>query len=124
MKITKRQLRKIISEACDLAPAPGEELPEMMPAAIQPPTNEIPVPEDYNAVRDLLEQRPDYVNMAIAHLMDMAGTQCERSTVQGIIDHLRDMVKDSAGEAAEAEVEEIPALPVGELEMIKGPGFM
>ena len=122
MRVTKRQLRKIISEACDLAGPPAEELPEMIPAAIQPPTDEVPVPEDYNAVRDLLEQRPDYVNMAIAHLMDMAGTQCERSTVQGIIDHLVEMV----GAAAEvpADAEEVPALPVGELEMIKGPGFM
>ena len=123
MRVTKRQLRKIISEACDLAGPPAEELPEMIPAAIQPPTDEVPVPEDYNAVRDLLEQRPDYVNMAIAHLMDMAGTQCERSTVQGIIDHLVEMV-GAAAEAPEADVDGLPALPVGELEMIKGPGFM
>ncbi len=122
MRVTKRQLRKIISEACDLAGPPAEELPEMIPAAIQPPTDEVPVPEDYNAVRDLLEQRPDYVNMAIAHLMDMAGTQCERSTVQGIIDHLLEMVGATAEVPADAE--ELPALPVGELEMIKGPGFM
>ena len=123
MRVTKRQLRKIISEACDLAGSPAEELPEMIPAAIQPPTDEVPVPEDYNAVRDLLEQRPDYVNMAIAHLMDMAGTQCERSTVQGIIDHLVEMVGATAA-PSESDADALPALPVGELEMIKGPGFM
>ena len=121
MKITKRQLRKIISEACELSAAPVEELPEIMPVGAESmiTTSDVPVPEDYNAVRDMLEQSPEIVNMAIAHVMDMAGTQCERSTAQGIIDHLQQMVM---GEVPE-EMQQIDTTPI-EMGMIKGPGFM
>ena len=31
--------------------------------------------------------------------MDMAGTSCERSTAQGVIDHLQDMLDGGAQEA-------------------------
>tara|TARA_B100000519_G_scaffold203338_1_gene225721 strand:+ start:4828 stop:5220 length:393 start_codon:yes stop_codon:yes gene_type:complete len=121
MKITKRQLRKIISEACGLDAAPVEELPEVMPVGPESmvATPEVPVPEDYNAVRDMLEQSPEIVNMAIAHVMDMAGTQCERSTAQGIIDHLQQMVSPDLP----AEIDPVDLAPV-DLGMIKGPGFM
>ena len=64
----------------------------MMPAAVQPPTDAVPVPEDYNVVRDMLEQNPEIVDLGISAVMDMAGTGCERSTAQGVIDHLQDAV--------------------------------
>ena len=117
MLLNKRQLRQLIKEACGLETG----MPQMLPdQAGMEPTPDVPVPEDYAAVRDLLDSRADYVNMAIAHVMDMAGTQCERSTAQAIIDHLQDMVSGS-----QAPVEEpLPALPMSGMEMIKGPGFM
>lgn len=119
MKITRRQLRRLIKESCGLDAAPVEELPEIMPVGpeSQVVTDVVPVPEDYNAVRDMLEQSPEIVNMAIAHVMDLAGTQCERSTAQGIIDHLQQMVQGSVPE----EMEQLMPVDMG---MIKGPGFM
>jgi len=118
MKITKRQLRRLIRESCGLDAAPVEELPEMMPAAMQPSTDAVPVPEDYNMVRDMLEQNPELVDLGINAVMDMAGTGCERSTAQGIIDHLHGIVGD-----APEELEQVELAPVN-MGMIKGPGFM
>lgn len=124
MKITKRQLRSLIKEACDLAAQP-EELPQMLPAAMEAPTDQIPVPEDYNVVRDILEQNPDIVDMGISAVMDLAGTGCERSTAQGVIDHLQDMLSNASGNSVSLEKEpDLGALPIGDMEMIKGPGFM
>ena len=97
MRITKRQLRKAIREACGLeqgAPASAPEM-QMVPAEMpmqQPMGDSVPVPQDYNAVRDFLEANPDLVDMSINAVMDMAGVGCERSSAQGIIDHLQDMV--------------------------------
>jgi hypothetical protein len=122
MKVTRRQLRRLIRESCGLDAAPVEELPEMMPAAVQAPTDSVPVPEDYNMVRDMLEQNPEIVDLGISAVMDLAGTGCERSTAQGVIDHLQDAVLGAVPE--EAEVEQVPMLPVSDMEMIKGPGFM
>jgi len=121
MRITRRQLRRLISEACELDTAPVEELPEIMPVGPESmvTTPDVPVPEDYNAVRDMLEQSPEIVNMAIAHVMDMAGTQCERSTAQGIIDHLQQMVEPELT----AQIDPVELAPV-DMGMIKGPGFM
>ena len=119
MKITKRQLRRIIRESCGLDAAPVEELPEMMPAAMQPSTDAVPVPEDYNMVRDMLEQNPELVDLGISTVMDMAGTGCERSTAQGIIDHLQGAVSGGAPE----DIEQVELAPVN-MGMIKGPGFM
>lgn len=118
MKITKRQLRRLIRESCGLDAAPVEELPEMMPAAVQPSTDVVPVPEDYDMVRDMLEQNPEVVDLGISAVMDMAGTGCERSTAQGIIDHLQGIVGDAPEELAQVEL-----APVN-MGMIKGPGFM
>jgi hypothetical protein len=57
--------------------------------------------------------------------MDLAGTGCERSTAQGVIDHLQDMLQNSSGEEVSLEKEPVMApLPIGDMEMIKGPGFM
>ena len=99
MRITRRQLRKAIREACGLEQ--GAEAPvqaptmQMMPAELpveQPMGDSVPVPQDYNTVRDFLEANPDLVDMSINAVMDMAGAGCERSSAQGIIDHLQDMV--------------------------------
>lgn len=97
MRLTRKQLRKAIREACGLeqgTPAPAPAM-QMMPAEIpieQPMMDSVPVPQDYNAVRDFLEANPDLVDMSINAVMDMAGVGCERSSAQGIIDHLQDMV--------------------------------
>ena len=117
MKVTKRQLRKLINEACGLAagsPAPShtDNLQVELPAV--EPTSSIPVPADYDHVRDLLEQSPDIVDLAINTVMEMAGTSCERSTAQGIIDHLQDMIRGP-------EKESLPQPGLGRF--IKGPGF-
>ena len=97
MKITKRQLRKLIYEACGLAAGPAAPSPadhaQMEPPAVEPTSN-VPVPADYDHVRDLLEQNPAIVDLAISTVMKVAGTSCERSTAQGIIDHLQDMVSE------------------------------
>ena len=101
MRLTRKQLRKAIREACGLeqgAPAPAPAM-QMMPAEMpieQPMMDSVPVPQDYNAVRDFLEANPDLVDMSINAVMDMAGVGCERSSAQGIIDHLQDMVSPPA----------------------------
>ncbi len=118
MRITRRQLRMLIKESCGLETGDAEvveEVPALDPASV-------PVPQDYDAVRNMLEQSPEIVNMAIAHVMDLAGTQCERSTAQGIIDHLQQMV--TVPEVVEPDIVEPDiALPAGLSGMIKGPGF-
>ena len=115
MKITKRQLRRIIRESCGLeAAATPEE--SIQPGIFHPETGEledftgVPVPEDYNAVRDMLEAKPDIVDMGISLVMDMAGASCERSTAQGIIDHLQDML-DGGGAEAPPELADPGAFP-------------
>ena len=100
MKITKRQLQALILEACALAeeePSAAHDLTQLMPVAdLEGPADhysaEVPVPEDYDKTRDALEQNPEVVDLGISMVMDMAGTGCERSTAQGIIDHLQDML--------------------------------
>ena len=95
MRITKRQLRKIIKEACGLGAQ--EELPPLAPPAALPldlpmvanPMEGVPVPEDYDRVRDFLEVNPAH-DLTISAIKQAAGTGCERSTAQGIIDHLAD----------------------------------
>ena len=110
VKITERQLRKLIRETCAL----GHEEPEPMaamplelsiptaPEATAAPSPEVPVPEDYDAVRDFLEQNPELVDLGLSIVMEMAGTSCERSTAQGIIDHLQGML--DSGEVGEEEI--------------------
>ena len=43
-----------------------------------------------------MDQNPDLVDLGLSLVMDMAGTSCERSTAQGIIDHLQDMLGGGA----------------------------
>ena len=105
MKITKRQLRRIVIEACGLD-APEGPLPMAPPAALPLdlpaprelpalPAEGVPVPEDYNKVRDFLDVAPAQ-DLTISAVKQAAGTGCERSTAQGIIDHLKDKVSATA----------------------------
>lgn len=119
MRITKRQLRKLIQEACGLKhdeeEAPAEEsLPGVMQGALPalepsfeapevPAAEEVssvPVPEDYQAVRGFLDMNPELTDVAIQQVMDVVGTSCERSTAQAIVDHLKELL----GTAEEMEV--------------------
>ena len=101
MKITKRQLRRIIREECDLV----ANTPHDMPVEGPP---EVPVPQDYDAVRELLVQNPDLVDLGIDIVMQMAGTQCERSSVQAIIDHLQGMLQGMDNFSFTGDVGELP----------------
>jgi hypothetical protein len=121
MRITKRQLRRLIRESCGLAsgeklpeeelalpelPMPGIEMasppemalpPEMAPAAPEyTPGNNVPVPEDYQATRNFLDQNSDLVDMALQGIMDAVGTGCQRSTAQAVVDHMQDMLGHDA----------------------------
>ena len=110
MKITKRQLRKIIKETCGLDQAPVAKLPEMIPAddAVMADPD-VPSPQDYDMTLQMLEQSPELVDMGISMVMDMAGTQCERSTAQAIIDHLQDKVMGMPTEPPAAPIAPAPA---------------
>lgn len=92
MKITKRQLRRIIKEACGLD---AEVDQNHKVVGIENPADhysaEVPSPEDYDKVRDFLNTNSDIVDLGIASVMEATGSGCERSTAQGIIDHLKDM---------------------------------
>jgi len=92
MRITKRQLRRIIREACALETGTPTVSPEMGVAAGTGMGASVPVPEDYDAVRDLLNQNPGLVDMGVNLVMQMAGASCERSTTQAVIDHLQSML--------------------------------
>lgn len=125
MKITKRQLKRIIRESCGLDSDSTQPLPEMLPDGMDLVSDEVPVPEDYNMVRDMLEQNPEIVDLGIAAVMDVVGTGCERSTAQGIIDHLHDTVLGSSSSVEEEDHQatSAPSLSIGNMKMIKGPGF-
>ena len=87
MKITKKQLRRIIKEACALSgDASGDHMTHIGP---QP---EVPSPQDYDAVRGFMNTNPDIVDLGISMVMDLVGVSCERSTAQAIIDHLQGML--------------------------------
>lgn len=104
MQITKSQLRRIIIEACGLEVP--EEQPMTSPAALPldlpvprelpvTPEEGVPVPEDYNKVREFLDLMPAQ-DLTISAVKQAAGTGCERSTAQGIIDHLKDRASATA----------------------------
>ena len=106
MRITKRQLQQIILEACGLeSPSQPDEVVVGVDAPADHFSANVPVPQDYDSVRDFLETNPDIVDLGLSLVMDMAGTSCERSTAQGIIDHLQDML--SGGEAPLVDVVEL-----------------
>ena len=98
MKITKRQLRRIIKEACGLDSSDPNHQAQRADAPADHYSAEVPVPEDYDRVRDFVSQNSDIVDLGISMVMDAAGTGCERSTAQGIIDHLKDMVSGHSQE--------------------------
>ena len=100
MKITKRQLRQIIREACALSGGDPSEQVHGAEAPADHYSSEVPSPEDYDRVRDFLSQNSDIVDLGISMVMDAAGTGCERSTAQGIIDHLKEKVGSHAGHGA------------------------
>ena len=92
MKITKRQLRRIIKEACGLDTAADDHMVSGISAPADHYSPEVPSSEDYDRVRDFLNQNADIVDLGISMMMDLAGTHCERSTAQAIIDHLKERV--------------------------------
>lgn len=106
MKITKSQLRQVIIEACGLGYADEHEplattlpapAPEVASMPLDQPLMEIPgvpVPEDYDKVRDFLELTPGINDLTIDGVRQSAGAGCERSTAQGIIDHLKDRLHE------------------------------
>lgn len=120
MKITKRQLRNIIKESCALETDDASHTVQGVEAAADHYSAEVPVPEDYDKARDFLSQNPDVLDLGISMVMDAADTGCERSTAQGIIDHLQDMLAPSTHAYMPGGM---PPLPSSSMEMIKGPGF-
>jgi hypothetical protein len=107
MRITKRHLRRIIKETCGLDTSPVEELPAMLPTEAEAPATDpdVPSPEDYEMTRQMLDQNQDIVDLGLSMVMDMAGTTCERSTAQAIIDHLQDMLDAGPSAAAAPPVD-------------------
>ena len=91
MRVTKKQLRKIIREACALQDH-GQD--DMSTVDKTQPTAQpgVPSPQDYDAVRGFMNTNPDLVDLGINMVMDLVGVSCERSTAQAIIDHLQGML--------------------------------
>jgi hypothetical protein len=112
MKITRRRLRRIIKETCGLDTAPAQELPQMLPPEAEVAGDpDVPSPEDYEMTRQMLDQNQELVDLGLSMVMDMAGTSCERSTAQAIIDHLQDMLDGGAdSQSAEAPVVDMSSL--------------
>ena len=107
MIISKRRLRRLVREACGLDPQqPAEAAPLAAPPA---PDAEVPVPEDYQATRNFLDQNPDLFDMAIGSVMSAVGTGCERSTAQAIVDHMKDLL-GSGQQQPEAMPLELPMM--------------
>ena len=105
MKITKRQLRRIIREACALEDAPQGEVHVDQVAQPQAAPDAVPVPQDYEAVRSFMGSNPDIVDLGISMVMELVGVSCERSTAQAIIDHLQDMLAGHGQEDTPGEIE-------------------
>ncbi len=119
MRITKRQLRRLIREACSLGPQ-EEEMPEeapmlqalpapeaeMAPEPMAPTSSDVPVPEDYQATRNFLDQNPDMVDLALQGIMDAVGAGCQRSTAQAVVDHMQDLLSGSDEASATAELDQ------------------
>ena len=93
IRISKKQLKRIIVEACALSMGQTDD-----PPADHSPAGNVPSPEDYETVKVFMRSNPDLVDLGIGMVMDAAGASCERSTAQAIIDHLKDMVQGPAPE--------------------------
>ena len=103
MRITERQLRRIIRETHQATVDTSNTL-----------TPDVPVPEDYSAVRQLLVQNPELVDTGLSLMMQTAGTRCERSSMQALVDHLQDLLDgvpmeefSLTGDAAELPGEDV-----------------
>ena len=111
MKITRKQLRRIIREACGLSSKPSTH----SVAGIENPADhyspEVPSPEDYDRVRDFLRANDGTVELGINMVMTAAGAGCERSTAQAIIDHLRIMT----GSMPQKHRDDLGDIPLGVL---------
>ncbi len=116
MKITKRKLRRIIREACDICGSDNVSMPEIsldFTHAAEESSVDVPVPGDYDAVRDLLDRNSGLVDLALSFVMIKAGTSCEKSSAQAIIDHLQDKVSGNVVEkAAEWEADGMPGADI------------
>ena len=110
MRITRRELRRVIREACDIAAEADAAAEEDFAVHIE---GEVPSPEDYSAVQEMLTQNAWVVNLAIQQVMEMSGAHCERSTVMAIIDFLKSMIEPGQLEASPEEADAVPmALPI------------
>jgi len=89
----KRRLKRVVREACALSDASDEVALDISSVP------DVPSPEDYASVRGLLDQNPELVDLGLSMVMDAAGASCERSTAQGVIDHLQDMLATETEEA-------------------------
>ena len=88
MRISRKELKRLIREACDVCGSmEHESMLDFTPAM---KNVDVPVPSDYDAVRDLLERNSELADLALSFVMIKAGASCERSTAQAIIDHLQD----------------------------------
>jgi hypothetical protein len=104
MKVTKRRLRRIIHETIE---GTGNDTHTVM--GVNAPADHysarVPVPEEYDAVRDLMNGSPDAINMGVQLIMDIAGTSCQRSSLQAVVYHLQALL-DGTGEQAPPRLEE------------------
>ena len=92
MKISKKQLQRIIREACALGDHGQKDAGAAHAMDPSGPMPGVPSPQDYDAVRGFMQSNPDLVDLGIGLVMDMVGVSCERSTAQAIIDHLQGML--------------------------------
>ena len=89
MKITKNELRQLIREACAVLSNPPENTVSVHAS------EDVPSPDDYQAVADLLKDNSELVHAGIKEIMNMAGASCERSTIHAMIDYLEGLIGDS-----------------------------
>ena len=117
MKITKRQLRRIIQESCSLETPTMSSMDTTDVQSINSSNImvDIPVPEDYEKARKMMEQNPELVDIGINMVMELAGTSCERSTAQAIIDHLYDMLYTDEGQEEFSFIGDTTELPGDEI---------
>ena len=83
MKVSKNRMRKVLYELHH-------------GAAPQQVTGVVPIENDYDKVRNLLDGHPEMVEQALNMVMSVAGATCPISTRQAIIDHLQDELQPQA----------------------------
>jgi len=115
MRISKRKLKRLIREACSVCGNLEQESMLDFTHAVE--STDVPVPSDYDAVRDLLERNSELADLALSFVMIKAGASCERSTAQAIIDHLQDKLGTKEMEPHKWGAD---GLPGDELKDLKG----